>query len=108
MLRLLRLFVARFGANEYSAWLLGAFSRQGETPDALNERELEILRLLSAGLSNREIAEALFITVGTVKWHTNHIYSKLGVKNRGQAVAKARELQLISTSANPFKNHFDP
>ncbi len=108
MLRLLRLFVARFGANEYSAWLLGAFTRQGETPDALNERELEILRLLSAGLSNREIAEALFITVGTVKWHTNHIYSKLGVKNRGQAVAKARELQLISTSANPFKNHFDP
>jgi LuxR family maltose regulon positive regulatory protein len=47
-------------------------------------------------MSNREICEALFITVGTVKWYTNHIYRKLGVKNRGQAVAKARELQLFS------------
>jgi LuxR family maltose regulon positive regulatory protein len=67
----------------------------------LNERELEILRLLATGMSNCEIGEALFITEGTVKWHTNHIYSKLRVKNRGQAVAKARELQLILNSTSP-------
>jgi len=95
MLRLLRLYVARFGVTDYSARLLSAFAGKGETLDALNERELEILRLLATGMSNSEIGAALVITVGTVKWHTNHIYSKLGVKNRGQAVAKARELQLI-------------
>jgi LuxR family maltose regulon positive regulatory protein len=52
-------------------------------------------------MSNAEIGDALFITVGTVKWHTNHIYSKLGVKNRGQAVAKATEFQLIPNSTSP-------
>jgi LuxR family maltose regulon positive regulatory protein len=95
MLRLLRLLVARCGATAYSARLLSAFTTKDELPDALHDREKEILRLLATGMSNREIGEALFITVGTVKWHTNHIYGKLRVKNRGQAVAKARELQLI-------------
>jgi ATP/maltotriose-dependent transcriptional regulator MalT len=101
MHRLLRLFVARYGTTDYSARLLSAFAEKGEALDALNEREMEILRLLATGMSNREIGEALFITVGTVKWHTNHIYSKLGVKNRGEAVARARELRLISNSTHP-------
>jgi LuxR family maltose regulon positive regulatory protein len=101
MLQILRWFVARYGTTDYSASLLSAFARKAETPDALNERELEILRLLATGMSNKEIAEALFITVGTVKWHANHLYAKLEVKNRGQAVAKARELQLISNSTIP-------
>ncbi|RIK39907.1 MAG: hypothetical protein DCC55_16700 [Chloroflexi bacterium] len=95
MLRLLRLLVARAGATDYTARLLSAFTRQEDSPDALNDRESEILRLLATGMSNREIAESLVITVGTVKWHTNHIYSKLGVKNRSQAVAKAREFRLL-------------
>ena len=100
MLQLLRLFVVRFGATDYSARLLRSFGRTGETRELLNEREIEILRLLATGMSNREISEALFITVGTVKWHTNHIYAKLGVKSRGEAVAKAKELHLISNSAS--------
>jgi LuxR family maltose regulon positive regulatory protein len=100
MLQLLRLFVARFGATDYAARLLSAFATKAETPDVLNERELEILRLLATGMSNKEIGEALFITVGTVKWHANHIYAKLEVKNRGEAVAKARELHLISNSTS--------
>ena len=100
MLRLLRRFVARFGATEYSARLLSAFATKGEPAEVLNERELGILRLLATGMSNREIGEALFITVGTVKWHTNHIYAKLGVKSRGEAAAKAKELHLISNSAS--------
>jgi LuxR family maltose regulon positive regulatory protein len=101
MFRLLRLFIARHGSTDYSARLLSAFAKKSETSEVMNERELEILRLLATGMSNKEIAEALFITVGTVKWHTNHIYTKLGVKNRGQAVARARELQLIYNSTNP-------
>jgi LuxR family transcriptional regulator, maltose regulon positive regulatory protein len=101
MLWLLRLFVARHGTTDYTARLLNSFTKKPEPPDALNERELDVLRLLATGMSNKQIAEALFITVGTVKWHANHIYTKLGVKNRGQAVAKARELQLISNSTNP-------
>jgi LuxR family maltose regulon positive regulatory protein len=47
------------------------------------------------GLSNREIAERLVITVGTTKWHLNQIYGKLHVRNRTEAVALARQLQLL-------------
>jgi LuxR family maltose regulon positive regulatory protein len=61
----------------------------------LSERELEVLRLIAAGLSNREIAEELYIAVGTVKRHINHIYGKLGVHSRTQALVRARELNLL-------------
>jgi predicted ATPase/DNA-binding NarL/FixJ family response regulator len=63
--------------------------------DALSERELELLRLLAEGLTNQEIAEKLILVVGTVKAHNSHIFSKLGVSNRVQAIARARELHLI-------------
>jgi ATP/maltotriose-dependent transcriptional regulator MalT len=64
--------------------------------DALSGRELEVLRLISAGLPNREIAEELVITEGTVKAHAHRIYSKLSVHNRTEAVARARDLNLLS------------
>jgi LuxR family maltose regulon positive regulatory protein len=64
--------------------------------DPLSERELEVLQLLAAGRSNQEIAEALVVTVGTVKTHIHHIYGKLNTSSRIQAVARARELQLLS------------
>lgn len=73
MFRLLRLFVARFGATDYSARLLHALARKAETLEELNERELEILHLLATGMSNTEIGEALYITVRTVKWHAHYI-----------------------------------
>jgi|GEM_PF-2903299 len=63
--------------------------------DPPTEREMEILRLVAAGLSNAGIAERLYITVGTTKWHLNHLYAKLGVNRRTEAVAKARQLGLI-------------
>ena len=63
--------------------------------EPLSERELEVLALIAAGLSNREIAQELYIAVGTVKRHTNHIYGKFGVHSRTQAVARARELRLL-------------
>ena len=63
--------------------------------EPLSERELEVLSLLASGRSNREIARDLFVAVGTVKTHTNNIYRKLGVRNRAEALAKARNLKLI-------------
>jgi DNA-binding CsgD family transcriptional regulator len=64
--------------------------------DPLNERELEILHLLVDGLNSREAAEKLYLSVETIRWYMKNIYSKLGAHNRTQAIARARELQLIS------------
>lgn len=61
-------------------------------PDPLTRQELEVLRLLAEGLSNRQIAEKLVITVGTVKSHVHAIYRKLDAQNRTQAVARGRAL----------------
>lgn len=63
--------------------------------EPLSDRELEVLGLISVGLSNPEIAQRLFIAEGTVKRHINNLYSKLDVRSRTQAVAKAHELKLI-------------
>lgn len=64
-------------------------------PEPLSERELEVLCLIAAGKSNREIAGQLFVTVDTIKKHLTHIFRKLGVRSRIQAVVRARELGLI-------------
>jgi LuxR family maltose regulon positive regulatory protein len=63
--------------------------------EPLSERELEVLRLIAEGLSNREIAQRLFLALNTVKVHTRNIYGKLGVHNRTQAVMQARDLGLL-------------
>ena len=63
--------------------------------EPLSDRELQVLHLLAVGKSNREIAGELFISVGTVKRHVHHIYQKLGVGNRIQAAAMAKEIRLI-------------
>jgi DNA-binding NarL/FixJ family response regulator len=62
-----------------------------DLPDPLTRRELEILRLMAGGYSNREIAEALGAAEGTVKNHASSILSKLGVRDRTRAVLKALE-----------------
>ncbi|MBE9547759.1 MAG: response regulator transcription factor [Proteobacteria bacterium] len=66
-----------------------------EQPDPLTERETEILRLMSGGYSNKEIANALNVAEGTVKNHVSNILSKMGVRDRTRAVLKAFELKLI-------------
>lgn len=103
MARLLRRALSAGIAPNYAARLLAAFGEEAELiapamralVDPLTEREIEVLRLIVAGLSNPEIAEELFIAVSTVKSHVNHIYGKLGVESRTQAVIKAQELGLL-------------
>lgn len=63
--------------------------------EPLTERELEILRLIAEGFSNRQIADKLFLTVGTVKWYTSRMFSKLGVQSRTLAIVRARQLNLL-------------
>ncbi len=72
-------------------------AKTGETPlpPALSERELEVLRVLAAGMSDRQIAAKLVVSLGTAKTHVHHIIDKLEVKDRRQAVLRARDLNLI-------------
>jgi LuxR family maltose regulon positive regulatory protein len=106
--RLLRESAARGISVDYVGSLLAAWAeekaRQGleaQLPpsphlvDPLTERELQVLRLLAAGLANREIGDQLFLAVGTVKKYTSTVYGKLGVHSRTQAVARARDSGLL-------------
>jgi LuxR family maltose regulon positive regulatory protein len=63
--------------------------------EALTERELEVLHLIDAGLSNREIASRLYVSLNTVRTHTKNLYSKLDVHSRTQAITRARDLNLL-------------
>ena len=65
--------------------------------DPLTERELEVLGLIAEGHSNQEIAEKMFVTVGTVKAHVSHIYRKFDVRSRTQAIVKADQLNLLNS-----------
>ena len=99
---------------DYLDTLLAAFTGQKPPPDTstratavvtgfhpgalvepLSARELDVLRLLSAGRSNAEIARELFVEQSTVKTHLIHLYRKLGVSSRTQAIARARALRLL-------------
>jgi LuxR family maltose regulon positive regulatory protein len=64
-------------------------------PEPLTQREMEILQLIAAGLSNREIADRLVVTLATVKRHINNLYGKLGVASRTRAIVEARRLNLL-------------
>jgi LuxR family maltose regulon positive regulatory protein len=72
---------------------------QGDAPvgasEELTKRELSILKRLESDLSNKEIAEAIFVSEGTLKWHLHNVYGKLNVKNRSGAMARARALGIL-------------
>jgi DNA-binding NarL/FixJ family response regulator len=70
--------------------------RSGELAEPLSDREAEILRLMARGAANKEIAGLLFISENTVKTHIGHIFQKLGVGDRTEAVTKALRLNLIT------------
>jgi DNA-binding CsgD family transcriptional regulator len=63
----------------------------------LTVRELDVLRLVAAGRSNREIADELFISVKTASVHVSNILAKLGVRGRGEAAATAHRLRLLDS-----------
>ena len=76
----------------------GPLQTQVPQPDLiepLSDRELEVLQLISEGLTNREIASRLFLSLNTVKAHSRNIYGKLEVHNRTEAAARARALGLL-------------
>ena len=73
-------------------------SASGMSTEALSGRELEILSLFAGNQSNREIAEMLFISPGTVKRHAHNIYGKLAVNNRHDAVSKSKGLGILKAN----------
>ena len=95
------------GVDDYLRRLLAAAGRtpvaaaapepphERSEAEELTEREIKILRLLKAGLGNRELAQSLFLSEATVKWHLHNIFAKLGVKNRIGALARAQEKSLL-------------
>ncbi len=107
MRTLLRHAAARGTAPFYTRRLLSAFdtlTRPASTPaqgaatdltEPLTMREVEILRLIAAGMRNQEIADQLFISLSTVKRHIANAYGKLGVSHRTEAIGRANELNLL-------------
>ncbi len=75
----------------------GSFQRNQQALEYLGitERELEVLELVAKGMSNQQVADRLFVSTNTVKTHLKHLFDKLDVSRRTQAVGKARELRLI-------------
>jgi len=91
-------------AVEYLEQIVATAGRSPSAPapsggavEQLSKRELEVLRMLVAGLSNADIGARLFVSQHTVKWHLQHVYEKLGVKSRTQAVAAARASGLMGS-----------
>jgi DNA-binding NarL/FixJ family response regulator len=80
---------------EFSRLTPKAKSPQESMVEPLSEREIQVLQLIAAGASNREIADTLVIAEGTVKNHVTHILEKMGVRDRTQAALRAREWDLI-------------
>ena len=109
LMPLLRRAISRGAEKEYASKLLGILEeeerrRQGSrtsrvhiphSSESLSQRELEILRLVAAGLSNRQITQKLNISLNTAKKHMYNVCQRLQVSSRTQAVARARELKLI-------------
>ncbi|HNT77027.1 MAG TPA: LuxR C-terminal-related transcriptional regulator [Anaerolineae bacterium] len=107
MAQLLSEAIARGIAPDYIGRILAAFpdamasgqskiqNPKSKMIEPLSQRELEVLRLIAQGLSNREISERLFLALSTVKGHTRIIFDKLQVQRRTEAVARARELGLL-------------
>ena len=99
LVRLLQETAAAGREPDYARQLLQAMplAEPGQQTliEPLSRRELEVLQLINQGLTNRQIAQQLVISLATVKSHTGNIYSKLGVNSRTQAVARARTLRIL-------------
>jgi LuxR family maltose regulon positive regulatory protein len=112
MARLLYQALDRGIAPDYTRRLLAAFPivepektapsstevPKSELIEPLSDRELEVLQLIADGLTNREIAARLFLSVNTVKVHSRNVYGKLGAHNRTEAVARAQALGILPST----------
>jgi ATP/maltotriose-dependent transcriptional regulator MalT len=102
MILLLSQTASRGIMTEYISRILAVYKSEQNHNDAqpliepLTLRELEVLDLLSEGLSNKEICDRLFLALDTVKGHNRRIYGKLGVKTRTMAISKARSLNILN------------
>jgi LuxR family maltose regulon positive regulatory protein len=76
--------------------VVGQESTPGEPTETLTEREIEVLRLYAAGLTNEAIAHRLYVSRNTVKWYAKNIYRKLDVHSRAEALSRAYEIDLLS------------
>jgi len=110
------------GPTPYLDRVLAAFPKLSQTPasqaksmakqalvqplcEPLSERERQVLQLLSQGRSNQQIAQELVIALDTVKRHVSHIFAKLGVTNRLQAVKQAHDLGLLDEQVQHVKEN---
>ena len=101
----MRQLLRKADASAYARRLLNAFGEPAQLPSApaqrstlaepLTAREIEVLRLIAAGMRNQEIADRLFVSLPTIKRHVANAYGKLGVSHRTEAVARANELNLL-------------
>jgi ATP/maltotriose-dependent transcriptional regulator MalT len=94
-LPLIQRAAARMKDRDFATRVLSAFDVRTTVSDVLSQREVEVLRLIASGASNQDAAQKLFISPKTVKKHLDNIYAKLNVSGRTQAVARARELNLL-------------
>jgi LuxR family maltose regulon positive regulatory protein len=92
--RILDVMTGKAGTTGAGA-VLSESQGMGSLVESLSEREIEVLRLVTSGLSNREIATQLFISPGTAKSHIHNLCGKLGVRNRTEAAMKGKELGLV-------------
>ncbi len=81
--------------STFDTGTLAGLPAETPLPEPLSEREIAVLREIAAGLTNREVADRLYISPETVKKHTGSIYGKLGVRGRTEAIARARALDLL-------------
>ncbi|MFJ5831852.1 response regulator [Streptomyces sp. NPDC093089] len=87
--------LAHAGVAQFDQAVLAALAAGGPGPDPLTPRETEVLRLISAGATNKEIAARLYLSEGTVKNHISRVLSRLGLRDRTQAALYARDNGLI-------------
>lgn len=113
MAQLLSKAAARGVTSNYSDKLLTAFAAEDTSQSAvrrpqsslepLSQRELQVLELIARGLSNQEISQRLFLALNTVKGYNRILFDKLQVKNRTEAVARAREAGLLQVPPSPYR-----
>jgi LuxR family maltose regulon positive regulatory protein len=116
MVRLLKVAQRRGVPTRYCQALLEALGEAEAEPvrvfhkelvEPITAREIEVLRLIAVGLTNKEVADELYISVATVKRHVTNVYAKLGVSTRTEALRRARQLEILSSTTHEGRGRPD-